>query len=820
MIRNHDIYYPLYTDHEHPIILITGGRGSGKTFSSSTFLERLTFEMTNTGIAHKVLYTRYTMVSAHISIIPEFLEKVELDNTGKYFHHTKTQIKNIMTGGEIIFSGIKSSSGNQTARLKSIHGITTFVCDEAEEWVDERDFETMLYSIRQKGIQNRVIIIMNPTDSNHFIYQRYIKDHYKEELFDGVPVQISTHPDVLHIHTTYLDNKANLSESFLREMARMKAEEPEKYAHIGMGRWADVREGAVFKHVGIVDEFPAYAKKVALAIDWGYTHDPTAIVKCGIVDNRLYMQELCYRTGMLASDIIRELRRFSDLHVIADSADPRLIDEVALGGVIIYPVEKGPGSVIAGIEKMLDLELFVTKDSIHLQEEFRNYVWAKDKDGNYINLPEDHDNHCFVGDTMVMTDIGERRLDEICVGDSVLTSNGLRKVVKFFDNGHRKILQVRITFGNFTIEVQGTPEHKVKTTKGWKRLDELTGGDVLYWCNLSTARNTTSTREASTSRRGQRNSIGLCGSIITEESRRVMKSTTRTSTPETTIYPTSNCSHEKSIIGCIKKLMRTMGNTFRRSEEGWTMHENSQINGMLLKREGNGIACTARKSPRIFNRGNSPANGAGRSIRQPVLERAVTAPIDARQQPVTIQGSITKSGYAPSAASPSCTTSISPESIAARNAGGRRFQKPGRDVNPTWLKRPLCVFSAGRNIGLYGRGRTSIAAPNALGQQTPEPANARYAARNSRPQDSRISGSAHRNVSESTIIEEEVRKVEILNESLEQVYDIEVQDAHEFFANGVLVHNCIDGCRYYCSAELLGKVMKPKAVTKADLGIY
>ena len=133
MIATQSIYNPLYLDKEHFIILITGGRGSGKSFNASTFIERLTFEKSeDKTFAHTILYTRYTMVSAHMSIIPEMLEKVELDGTIKYFHATKTDIHNKRSKGSIMFRGIKTSSGNQTAKLKSIHGITTFVCDEAE----------------------------------------------------------------------------------------------------------------------------------------------------------------------------------------------------------------------------------------------------------------------------------------------------------------------------------------------------------------------------------------------------------------------------------------------------------------------------------------------------------------------------------------------------------------------------------------------------------------------------------------------------------------------------------------------------------------
>lgn len=394
MITPQVTYHPLYTDTDKFIILITGGRGSGKSFNASTFIERLTFELTEAEkIVHQILYTRYTMVSANMSIIPEMMEKIELDGTIKYFKTTKTDIVNKMTKSRIMFRGIKTSSGNQTAKLKSIQGITTFVCDEAEEWTNEDEFDKIMLSIRKKGIQNRIIIIMNPCDSNHFIYKKYIENTHKLVEIDGVQVQVSTHPNVLHIHTTYLDNLENLSPEFLREVQEMKEKNPEKYAHVVIGRWADVAEGAVFKKWGIVKEFPANAKKVALASDWGYTNDPSTGIRCGIVDNRLYVDELFYETGMLTNAIANKLKPWS-LKVYGDSADPRLIQEIKNRGVNIYPVDKFPGSIKAGIDKIHEMELFVTERSYHIIEELRKYVWDKDKDGHYINEPVDEWNHC------------------------------------------------------------------------------------------------------------------------------------------------------------------------------------------------------------------------------------------------------------------------------------------------------------------------------------------------------------------------------------------------------------------------------------------
>lgn len=393
MIVPQEIYHPLYEDKEKFIILITGGRGSGKSFNASTFIERLTFEMTPVEkIVHQILYTRYTMVSAGMSIIPEMMEKIDLDGTTKYFKTTKTDIVNKMTKSRIMFRGIKTSSGNQTAKLKSIQGITTFVCDEAEEWTSEDEFDKIMLSIRKKGIQNRIIIIMNPCDSNHFIYKKYIEKTHKLVEIDGVQVQISTHPNVLHIHTTYFDNLENLSPEFLKEVEDIKVSNPEKYGHVVIGRWADVAEGAVFKKWGIVKEFSQECKKVGIGQDFGFTNDPSAAVRCGIIDNRLYVDELFYETDMLSSAIANSLKPFS-MKVFADSQDPRLIQEIKNRGVNIYPVDKFPGSIKAGIDKIKDMEFFVTERSYNIITELRKYVWDKDKDGNYINEPVDEYNH-------------------------------------------------------------------------------------------------------------------------------------------------------------------------------------------------------------------------------------------------------------------------------------------------------------------------------------------------------------------------------------------------------------------------------------------
>lgn len=735
MIEPQKIYYPLYKDKDKFIILITGGRGSGKSFNASAFIERLTFERSkDRTFAHTILYSRYTMVSAHMSIIPEFMEKIEMDGTGKYFRSTKTDIINRRSGGRIMFRGIKTSSGNQTARLKSIHGITTFVCDEAEEWTNEQDFDKIMLSIRQKGIQNRIIIIMNPTDSNHFIYKKYIENTHKLVEIDGVPVQISTHPNVLHIHTTYFDNLNHLSDEFLKEVRQMKEDNPEKYAHTVIGRWADVAEGAVFKKWGIVDEFPMWCKKVAIGQDFGYTNDPSASIRCGIIDNALYLDEVDYRTGLLSGDIIKTLRPWN-LRVIADSADPRLIQEIHNGGIKIYAVEKGQGSVNAGIDKMQGMEIFITKRSYNLQREFRNYVWAKDKDGNYINEPEDHDNHCFVGETMIETLSGRKRIDSIKVGEYVLTSDGYRKVSKFFDNGHKKILYIRLIFSNFIVEIKATPEHKFKTKNGWKQLKDLTKTDVLYTCKSLMGKNIVYTTENDISLVERKDFTEKCGNTSMEIYQKDTMSITKTKTHgimKLAILSLLRCT---PICGFMRKNKMRMKKYLHNVERTWLKQVNMPLGGMAQKKVGNGIASTLKNNLQTQSQRNSSVNGVERRFLQCRMELTNSVQISARLHTDITQELTTKCG----------------------NANG--------------------------------------AVENLLQTNTVE------------------HGTVAKVAAESILQASEIKKIEIISENIASVYDLEVEDMHEFFANGVLVHNCIDAARYYVLGELLGRIMKPKDVS-------
>ena len=319
-IKIHEKYQPLWTAQTR-YYLVTGGRGSAKSFSVALRLLHLTYEK-----GERILFTRFTLTSAYVSIIPEFIEKIDMMDAQSDFKITKDEIINLTTGSTIMFKGIRTTSGNQTAALKSLTGITAFVLDEAEELLDESIFDKIDFSVRQKDT-DMVIMIMNPSTKNHFIYKRWFEDRFIEPGFNG------SKGDTTYIHTTYMDNKDNLPESYLASIFEMKLRRPEKYAHVVLGGWLEKAEGVIFTNwkTGTFKllENNCYGQ------DFGFSDDPTALVHVSLdlASNKLYVKELFRGSGLSTQQIASKCRRYAGNGlIVCDSSDPRLWKEIKISG--------------------------------------------------------------------------------------------------------------------------------------------------------------------------------------------------------------------------------------------------------------------------------------------------------------------------------------------------------------------------------------------------------------------------------------------------------------------------------------------------------
>ena len=359
--------------------VVTGGRGSSKSFSVNAFLLLLTYES-----GHTILFTRYTLTSAHVSIIPEFIEKIEILDKFEDFHITKDEIINKKTGSKILFKGIKTSSGQQTANLKSLSGVTCFVLDEAEELTDEDVFDKIDFSIRSKEKQNRVILVLNPAMKTHFIYQKF---------FEAKGVEAGSNTikgDTTYIHTTYLDNVENLSKSFLDQIETIKERRPDKYKHTILGGWLDKAEGVIFTNWRI-GEFNKDNGSV-FGQDYGFSNDPSTLIETSIDKTRktIYVRLHIYQAGLTTTELARLNRQFAgnDL-IVADNAEPRLIAELKSQGLNIVPTIKGADSVKYGIALLQDYDLIIDENSVDLIKELNNYCWLERKS----ETPIDKFNH-------------------------------------------------------------------------------------------------------------------------------------------------------------------------------------------------------------------------------------------------------------------------------------------------------------------------------------------------------------------------------------------------------------------------------------------
>lgn len=230
----------------------------------------------------------------------------------------------------------------------------------------------------------------------------FSEDHWIE--------QVNKDPDCHHFISTYKDNPF-LERKIVEDIEKLKERNHSLWTVYGLGLRA-VIEGRIFESYDIVDAIPAHVKKRWTGMDFGYTNDPTAIIDIAIDGADLYFDELCYRTRMLTNDIITVLKREClTRKIISESADPRLIDEIYNAGLNIHPVEKFNGSVNAGLLKMKEYNIKITKRSPNVKKEFDNYVYDQDKEGRYINEPVDEFNHAIDAGRYVILEevIGKNR---------------------------------------------------------------------------------------------------------------------------------------------------------------------------------------------------------------------------------------------------------------------------------------------------------------------------------------------------------------------------------------------------------------------------
>ena len=191
--------------------------------------------------------------------------------------------------------------------------------------------------------------------------------------------------DIDFLKLTYLDNEA-LDEGTRKEI-ETRRDRKGWWKVYGLGELGEV-EGKIYSDWAIIDDINHYARLERYGLDFGYSNDPTAIVAIYYYDGGYVLDEICFQKGLSNKQIADILNNQPPKLVIADSAEPKSIDEIKSYGINILPAEKGKDSVNNGIQIVQDQRISITKRSINIIKEYRNYLWETDKEGKILNTPE------------------------------------------------------------------------------------------------------------------------------------------------------------------------------------------------------------------------------------------------------------------------------------------------------------------------------------------------------------------------------------------------------------------------------------------------
>ena len=191
--------------------------------------------------------------------------------------------------------------------------------------------------------------------------------------------QVANRTDVEHIILTYKDNEA-LGKTIVDSIEQRK-ERKGWWQVYGLGLLGEV-EGKIYKDWQIVDEIDHHARLERYGMDFGYSNDPSSIIAIYYFNGGYILDEVLYQKGMSNKQLADTLLNQPQAMVIADSAEPKSIDEIKAYGVNVMPAEKGKDSVEHGIQLVQNQRISMTKRSVNLIKEYRNYLWETDKDGN------------------------------------------------------------------------------------------------------------------------------------------------------------------------------------------------------------------------------------------------------------------------------------------------------------------------------------------------------------------------------------------------------------------------------------------------------
>lgn len=372
-----DKYAPIfYSDKNY--FLLYGGRSSGKsTQAASYFIIKLFEDSYFRGVV-----SRYSAKSVKFSIYRDILDLCKQWGVLDRLQIKGDEILNPANGNMIITHSFKLADGTQTAKGKGLANVTHLIIDEAQELPSEEEYIKVIDTFRTKDSERKIFIVFNPGSKLHWIHKRWFIDGNPNPKWDF---------DHCFIYSTYKDNIDNIDPSKIAEWDRMKDMDPDYYEHHVLGLWREAYQGKIYSNWHFDYDVPHEATPI-YGLDFGYAADPTACILVHRLNNKIWIKEQLYKTGLTNQDVYHVLAGMGldeRTNIIADAAEPKSIEELRRAGFKrIISAKKGPGSVISGIKKVASFEIHCDPHSQNLIDEYNSYCWKVDKD-----IPEDRNNH-------------------------------------------------------------------------------------------------------------------------------------------------------------------------------------------------------------------------------------------------------------------------------------------------------------------------------------------------------------------------------------------------------------------------------------------
>jgi phage terminase large subunit len=344
------------------IKIFQGGSRSGKSWA---LMQYCIYLITTESKPITISIVRKTLPALKRSVLRDF--NIIAKSLGVYYmgEFNKTELVFNYNGHTIEFFSADDA--------QKIRGSTRDVlwCEECNE-LNIEDFRQL--SMRTK---REILMSFNPSDPVHFIYDLCERDD--ADLFIS----------------TYRDNKF-IAPEVKKELERLKKRDPDFWRVYGEGQRAVFSQRQIFRDWNYIDESEMPDElDWFLGCDFGYTNDPTAICLIAKKNDKVFVKEVLYKTGMTNRDIANHLKSLGleDLLMYCDSAEPKSIEELKQMGILAKGAIKGAGSINAGISLMKEFDFYVSNKATNVKSEQMKYVWEELKDGTIINKARDRDNH-------------------------------------------------------------------------------------------------------------------------------------------------------------------------------------------------------------------------------------------------------------------------------------------------------------------------------------------------------------------------------------------------------------------------------------------